>query len=71
MFTIYWDSVVVGLVFGIVLGVAVTLWATWKVESEMYFKNGSEFSKGFDKGWQSGVDHQKVEEALSRPIQRT
>ena len=71
MFTIYWSSVVVGLVFGLAIGIAVTLWATWKVDSEMYLKNASDFSRGFDKGWQSCADHQKVEEAIHRPIQRT
>ena len=71
MFTIYWSSIVIGLVFGIALGTAVTLWATWKVENEMNAKNGSDFARGFDKGWQSGVDHQKVEEAIYRPTQRT
>lgn len=70
MFTIYWSSIVVGLVFGLAIGIAVCMWATWKVETEMNFKNGSDFARGFDKGWQSGIDHLKVEEALHRPIKQ-
>lgn len=70
MFTIYLDSVGIGLVIGLCVGIAISLWAIWTTEKEMYKSFGSDWSRGYDKGYESGVNAQKIEEALHRPIKQ-
>lgn len=60
MLTIYWSSVVIGLLGGLATGVAIALWATWKVDGEIRLKEGSDFSRGFDRGWKCGMEHQQI-----------
>ena len=60
MFTIYWSSVVIGLFFGVAIGSAIVLYATWSTERTIFKESGSDFSKGFDKGWNCGIEHQQL-----------
>lgn len=60
MFTIYWSSVVIGLLFGFAIGVAMAFYATWSTERKMFKESGSEFSDGFRKGWDCGIEHQQL-----------
>lgn len=66
MITIYFDSLVIGLVVGLVVGIAISLFAIWKADNELYEKNGSNFSRGYDKGWIAGVNYQKVQEIMRK-----
>lgn len=60
MLTIYWSSVVIGLVAGLAIGVAVALWATCMVDRTTFKESGSDFSHGFNRGWECGVEHQQM-----------
>ena len=60
MFTIYWSSVAIGWFFGVAIGTAAAFYATWSTERKMFKKSGSDFSKGFDKGWECGIEHQQL-----------
>ena len=62
MFTIYWSSLGIGLVIGLSAGIAIALWAAWSTDKELYKSFGSDWSRGYDKGWISGAKHQQLED---------
>ena len=55
MFAIHWASLLIGLFIGVCIGSAVVMFATLKV-----MENNSEFSDGFNRGWESGREHQEL-----------
>lgn len=62
MFTVYWSSVLIGFVAGICLGAAIAFLSTWLIDRQYDLQWIGEFSRGFDKGWACGIEHQKYEE---------
>ena len=62
MFTVYWSSVLIGLVVGLLLGIAVSVFSVWLVDRQYDLNIAGEFSRGFDRGWECGIEHRKYEE---------
>lgn len=60
MLTVYWASILIGLLFGLVLGIAVSYFSTWLVDKEWEAQHGNSFSHGFDSGWKCGIEHQQL-----------
>ena len=58
MFTVYWDSVVIGLIFGMVLGFAIAFFSCWIVEKQL--SKDSESKTDFSNGWESGYNYAKT-----------
>lgn len=56
MFTIHTVSLLFGLISGMLIGAGIAFYAVWKVEEEM----GDDFARGFDKGWECGIDSYKL-----------
>ena len=67
MLTIYWSSIWIGLVIGAALGIAISMFATWATERTMFKESGSDFSNGFNRGWECGIEHQKLLDGKSDP----
>lgn len=62
MFTIYWSSVWIGAVFGLVLGIAISVLAIWLADRQLEIEYKENFSLGFHRGWECGTEYQKLSE---------
>ena len=62
MLSIYWSWVLIGFVVGLAFGVAVSFFVTWLVEKQTIMESGSDFERGFNRGWECGKAYQQRKE---------
>ena len=59
-FIVYWSSILIGVIFGFVAGVALSFFVVWVSDREWEAQNGNIFSRGFNSGWECGKEHQQL-----------